>query len=85
MQGIGEFFKKIQNARAGEIMARTAVKDAIKRHAGADVPIEQISFKAGVATLMNVSQAARSAIFVKKPAILSELAESHSRRITDIR
>ncbi|MEA2715048.1 MAG: hypothetical protein QOG91_76 [Candidatus Parcubacteria bacterium] len=86
MIGIREFFKKISDARAREVMVRTAVRDAIKKHAAAEVPVEHISFRAGIAILGGVSQAARSTIFVKKPAILEEIAQLQGiRAVTDIR
>ncbi len=86
MIGIGEFFKKIRDVRAKEVMARSAVRDAIKKHTAAEVPVEHISFRAGAAILGGLSQAARSAIFVKKPAILEEIARlPGARAVTDIR
>lgn len=86
MLGIGEFFKKIQGSFAKEIFARTIVKEAIKKHTGADVPIEDISIKSATISLGSVNQATRSAVYIKKTAILKELTlQDELRFIKDIR
>ena len=86
MQSISEFFKKIQGVRAREYLARKAVADAIKTHTPLDVPIEAISIKSSIAVIKGISQAARSAIFIKKAAIMKDANASQGlRRISDIK
>lgn len=86
MFGIGQFFSKIQNSFAKEVLIRTVMKDAIKKYVGLEIPIENISVKSGTITLDNVSQSARSAIFIKKQAIIKEImAAQNIKNITDIR
>jgi hypothetical protein len=86
MYGIHEFFKKIQNSFSKEILVRQAIGQAIKKHIGEDVPVENISIKNGVVQLKNVSQSAKSSIFIKKQAILREIATIQSlKAINDIR
>ncbi len=86
MFGISEFFKKIQGSYAKEILIRTAIKDAILRHTGALVPIAAVTFKGGTVFLNGISQSLKSAIYIKKQAILEEIAEKQNIRIVhDIR
>jgi len=74
MFGIGQFFKRIQGVYAKEVVARMAVAEAISKHAGVSIPVESISFKGSTATLAGISQSARSAIYIKKQAILAAIA-----------
>lgn len=86
MFGIGHLFGRIQGAFAKEVLARKAIVESIKKHTGIDVPIGDVSFKSGTAMLSNVNQAGRSAIFIKKEAILRDIASLQSvRAIRDIR
>jgi hypothetical protein len=86
MQGISEFFKRIQGNYAREIMVRQAVREAVLKHTGADLPIASIIFKSTTVMLKNISHSARSAIYVKKPAILKDISEKQNIRIIkDIR
>ncbi|MCX6706155.1 MAG: DNA polymerase III subunit beta [Candidatus Woesebacteria bacterium] len=66
---------EVQNSFTKEVVLRTTIKEAIKKHVGIDIPIENISPKNGIVTLKNISQSARSAIFIKKQKILGELKE----------
>ena len=61
---------------------RTTIKEMIKKHVGIDVPIENIAPKNGIVTLKNISQSARTAIFIKKEKILEELK---GERVVDLR
>jgi hypothetical protein len=86
MISISEFFKRIGGVQAKEIAFRVGVQTAIKESVGVDIPIESISFKSGAASLKNVSQAACSAIFIKKAAIIERANTLQSiHKITDIR
>ena len=86
MLGISEFFKKIQGSFAREISTRMIIKDAIKKHTGAEVPLEAISIKAASVVLGGVNQATRSAIYIKKQVIIKEISGTQELRyINDIR
>ena len=75
MFGISGFFKNIQNSFTKEVVLRTKIKETIKIHTKADIPIENISCKNGVINLKNTSSAALSVIFIKKSQILNDLKE----------
>ncbi|MBU6232400.1 MAG: hypothetical protein KGI45_03355 [Patescibacteria group bacterium] len=86
MQGIGEFFKRIQGAIGKEIAVRNMIREAIKKRTGADIDIGSIKLKNGIVELSGVSQSLRSAIFIKKQAILGDIDSAQSAiRVSDIR
>jgi methylphosphotriester-DNA--protein-cysteine methyltransferase len=70
MLNISEFFKRIGGVQAKEVAKRDAIRVAIKQFIDIDVPITSISFKSTVANLKDVSQTAKSVIYMKKKAIL---------------
>ena len=86
MFGIGEFFNRIKGSFAKEIALREAIRQVIQKNIGIDVPITAITVKNGIVSLAGVSQAAKSAIYIKKQAILKEFQTVQNvRAITDIR
>lgn len=85
MLGISGFFKNIQNSFTKEVVLRTTIKEVIKKHTGADIPIESISCKGESVALRNVNPSALSVIFIKKQKILEDLKNSGIKVITDIR
>jgi hypothetical protein len=86
MISISEFFKRIGGIQAREITFRVGVQAAIRESIGMDVPIESITFKSGGIILKDISQAARTAIFIKKINIIEQANMFQSiHRITDIR
>jgi hypothetical protein len=86
MFSIAKFFERIQNAQAKEVFLLKAIQDALKKHVGIDIPIENISCKSDSVSLKNVNSAAKSAIFIKKAAILKEINEVQQMRVVkDIR
>lgn len=65
---------------------RNVIVQVIKNHIGLDVPIESITLKNNEIVLKNLSQSARSAIFVRKQLILKAIEESDvMRKFKDIR
>lgn len=84
MFGISGFFKNIQNAFTKEVVLRMNIKEVIKKHTGAELPIENISCKNGVITLNKVNSAILSTVYIKKSKILVGLADLNIK-ITDIR
>jgi len=86
MLSISEFFKRMGGIQAREISFREAVRAAIKESINIEIPIESIAFKSGTVSLKNVSSAARSAIFVKRPLILERVNSLQSvHAVTSIR
>lgn len=87
MRSIGEFFAKIQNARAREVMARSAICEAVKKAAGADIEPVAVSFKGGTAVISGLSSSAKAQLHIKKQAILSEIAAHPiaGRAVRDLR
>lgn len=86
MFDISNFFKKFQGAFAKEVLIRTAIKDAIRASTGVEIPLTSISFKSGTVFLNDISQSLKSAVFIKKQAILKEISEKQNiREVTDIR
>ena len=86
MIGIGDFFKRIKGLHAREVLVRTIIQDAIKKHTGVDIPLDSISFSAGSIVLKSASNSLRSAIFIKKTAILADVnAGQDLKKIVDIR
>ena len=86
MFGISGYFKKIQSAFAKEVLMREVIKEAILHQTGADLPIKSIAIKSGTITLENISQSLKSAIYIKKQAILKEIAGKQDiRPMIDIR
>ena len=86
MFGIGEFFKKIQSSYTKEIFARSVIKGSVKKFTGADIPLESVSIRDGVATLRGISQSLRSAIYIKKQAIIDDMTATQGmKNVTDIR
>ena len=86
MKSIGEFFSNIQNRHAQEMFLRTVVQQVLKRVANVDSNIKDISFKAGAVILKKISPTAKSQLFLKKQAILREIAiQAPGKRIADLK
>ena len=86
MIGISEFFRRIKSAHMREILVRTTIRDSLKKIAGVDVGLDSISFSSDSLVLKNVSSAARSAVFIKKTALIQDINRSQTfKKITDIR
>ncbi len=83
MLKISEFFKKIQNRHTKELFVRSVVRDSLKKIVNVEVPVEAISFKSSIAVLKDVSQSARSQIFIKKQTIIQEINSLQSIRIVE--
>ncbi len=83
MLRISEFFKRIGGIQAREIAFRAGVQAAIKESTGVEIPIQSISFRSGKISLKNISQAARSAVFIKRSAIIERTNALQSVRHVD--
>ena len=85
MLKIGEFFKRIQGAFAKEVAFRMEVQRIVKEFTSLQVPIEAISMKSASIRLKNISQSARSEIYIKKKSILDSLNKAQDiYRVEDI-
>jgi hypothetical protein len=85
MYNIGDFFKRIQNARAGSYILQQIIVDAVKKVTGIEVLPANVTIKSTTVTLGGISQAARSEIFIKREAILKGINEVQGKKITEIR
>ena len=86
MLSISQFFKRIQNKHSKELFVRSVIQAAIKKYAGVEVLLEDITFGSSGVVLKNVSGAARSQVFIKKQAIIAEInAGQDIRHIGDVR
>jgi hypothetical protein len=86
MKSIGDLFARIKNVQAKEVFLRTAVQQALKKAANIDCTINDISFKGGSVQVKNISQTAKAQMFMKKTAILKEIAlQSPGRTISEIK
>lgn len=83
---IRDFFKRIQNIHAKEILIRSLIKDVIKKHTNHEIPIESIKFSSGNIVLKGVNQSLRSVIFIKRTNIIQEInASQQIKRFYDIK
>ena len=86
MFNIAEFFKRVQGNHAKEFFLREVVRTAVKKNTSVDIAITEMAFSSSVITFKNISSSLRSALFIKKQAILADVNASQSIRIiTDIR
>lgn len=86
MKSIGEFFSNIQNRHAQEVFLRTIIQQVLKKIADVDVGVSDVSLKSGTVTIKRISPTAKSFIFLKKQAILREIAiQVPGKRITDLK
>ena len=86
MFNIRDFFSRIQNSHAKEVFIRSIIRDSVKKVANIDVSLESIAIRAGTVTFTGMNQADRSTIFIKKQAILKDIAlNQEMRKIDDVR
>lgn len=80
MFNISGFFNRVTGSFAKEVVIRSAICDALKEITGIQVPIESVSFKSGTVVLSGINQSQKSAIFIKKQAILKRIGEMQGYR-----
>ncbi|MFA6315498.1 MAG: hypothetical protein WC648_03990 [Candidatus Paceibacterota bacterium] len=86
MFGISHLLSRIQNVFLKETLARSCIAKIISNTIGVDVPVESVSIKGSTILLLNTSQSMRTAIFIKKQAILKEFAANEeTKNFLDIR
>lgn len=86
MRSIGDLFARIKNVQAKEMFLRTAIQQALKKVANIDCALSDISCKNFTIQIRNLSQTAKSQLFMKKGAIIKEIeAQPTGRVISEIR
>jgi len=86
MKDIKDLFAVMYRWRVRDAADRLIVKEVMRGKAGIDVPEGSINFKGRTIALSGVGQAAKSQIFIKKRALLEEIAARlPHRKISDIR
>ena len=86
MIGLKDFFKKIQNRHTTELFVRSVIQSSVKKHTGVEVSLDSISFSSSSVVLKDLSSGLKSAIFIKKNAILSDINSGQGNKVvTDIR
>jgi hypothetical protein len=85
MRSIGEFFKKIQGARAGSFFIHATVSEVVKKIAHIDIAPESVHLHSTKVTLKGISQAARNEIFIKRKILLEEINKTLGKtKVTEI-
>lgn len=70
---ISQLLNKIRSIQAKGALQRKIVHDSILKNIRLDIPIENISIKSTIITLKNISQSAKSEIYIKKQVILEDI------------
>lgn len=86
MIGIGQFFHRIQNTFTKEVLVRKLIVGSVKENTNVDIPIESIVLKNGVVFLKNISNTAKSVVYIKKSKIIQQVNDQQQvRLILDIK
>jgi hypothetical protein len=86
MRSIGDFFKRIQNTRASGFFLQSEISEIVKKITNITIPPESIKISSSKVVLNGISQAARSEVFIKREAILTEINKVAGKvKITEIR
>lgn len=84
--GIGQFFKKIRGKYEQEIFLRTVIKEAIQSQSRVIVSLGSVNYKNGTVILADLTQTARSQIFIKKQAIIEQINNQQKvKKVIDIK
>ena len=73
MFNINQFLERLRKVSGGSIDTRGEIARIIKEKANIELQIEAIEIKPPRISLKNISQAARSEIYIKKHLILEEV------------
>ena len=86
MKSIGEFFARIRGKQMDEMRLRLCIQEIIEKYTKVKLSFDDISFSIKSVSVKGLGQAAKSAVFVKKTAILKEIGDKvPSRQIDDIK
>ena len=83
MNHIDNFFSKLKSTFANQANKKEIISSACLRHSAVNLHPSQIEIQDRVVRL-NVSSAAKSAIFLKKTAILEEISQKMKPSIVDV-
>ncbi len=75
MFGIGHLFKKMQNRQTREYFVRDIVRQTIKDNIGSSMLTDNIQIKDATISMINISPALKSEIYIKKQRILRIINE----------
>ncbi|MEK7390632.1 MAG: hypothetical protein AAB635_00665 [Patescibacteria group bacterium] len=84
MNHIDVFFSKLKSTFANQTGKKEIISSACLRHSAVDAGASQIEIHGRVVRL-NISPAAKSAIFLKKTAILDDINQKIKPTLIDIR
>ncbi|MDE1975337.1 MAG: hypothetical protein KGI49_02400 [Patescibacteria group bacterium] len=86
MKSIKEFLSSISDKRTRELIDRGTAKKVIADDIGIDEQKISVSFKNGAVIIVGLSQAAKTAIYIKKDGLVAKLSTVlPNRAIRDIR
>ncbi len=85
MFNISQFLERLKKISGSSINTRTEVSRILKEQIGLNVPIEAIELKPPKIYIKNISQAARSEIYIRKEIIIKEINKTGTRPLVDIR
>ena len=85
MFNISQFLERLKKISGSSINIRIEISKVISKQLGLEIPIESIEIKLPKIYIKNISQAARSEIFIKKEAILKEINKGCVRPLIDIK
>ena len=73
MFNISQLLNRIRSIQSKGMVGIILVHDSILKNVGIDIPLGDISIKSSVVSIKNISQSAKSAIYIKKQAILKDI------------
>jgi hypothetical protein len=86
MFGIGHLLKKVQNRQTREYFVRDIVRGVLKEVINSDVLVENIKLKESAIQLLNLTQGAKSEVYMKKQQILKLVNERQDIvKVVDLR
>ncbi|MFA6404622.1 MAG: hypothetical protein WCW03_01320 [Candidatus Paceibacterota bacterium] len=84
MFNISNFLKRIQSTRTKELYTRSQIIDVLKKLLPIDLAEEGIIIKNNTIKIKNISQGAKTTIFMKKQQILDEINKTAGSNLKDI-
>lgn len=84
MFNIRQFLQRASNRQTKSHFLRLNVQDTIKKYLNLDIPLEDISTKGQKIIIKNLSQSARSSLYIKKSSILEDINKNSDYEFFDI-
>jgi len=85
MFNIDQFLKRFRKIGGDSTQMRAIISSTLKNLTKIDVPIESIEVKSSKIYIKNISQTARSEIYIKKVALLEEINRNLKQPLKEIR